>query len=159
MKRKEKRRKERDEAVRSQTQQRCLWLNRKNRMSRLLWSWMRRKNRLDKFFFLFFFCNGALCREMYQNWNSGDLHQTERNTKIAAQNMTRRYKYHSKCKRGKDGETWRRLKRIEIVVFWKLVSPSFAKFIYVVCNVGDTFVWHEVLILSFTRYLSKFQSE
>ena len=44
---------------------------------------------------------------------------------------------------GTDGQTWRRLNRIAIVIFENLPAKQFLKFIFVVCN-----VWFHAWVIS-----------
>ena len=56
-----------------------------------------------------------------------------------------------------DGQSWRRLKRIESVGFWKIVSPtifqsSFLLFLTFGIMLGSVFVAQETASLSFTNF-------
>ena len=58
-------------------------------------------------------------------------------------------------KEDSDGQTWRRLKRIESVGLWKIVSPtvfqsSFLLFLKFDITLGSVFFAQETAILSFT---------
>ena len=60
--------------------------------------------------------------------------------KIKPQNTKTRYENTANTKGFMDGQTWRRLKRIIIVVF----QNSFSKFAFVVCNVWYTWCFEEI---------------
>ena len=79
----------------------------------------------------------------YQNSNSWNCQQTEWNIKLTAQKVRRSYKWHNIYKRG---HGWTNVKKIESDCncdFWKLVSLTVLKFIFVVCN-----VWFHAKVIS-----------
>ena len=60
---------------------------------------------------------------------------------------------------GMDGQTWRGLKQIDIVGFWKLSSlwsDSFSKFAFLVCNVWYN-AWDMAYLLETKLWFSRLQ--
>ena len=78
-------------------------------------------------------------------------HKNETKNKKECTNNTTNIKVDS------DGQSWRRLKRIESVGFWKIVSPtifqsSFLLFLTFGIMLGSVFVAQETASLSFTNF-------
>ena len=77
--------------------------------------------------------------------------------KIKPQNTKIRYENTANTKGFMDGQTWRRLKRIIIVVF----QNSFSKFVFVVCNVWYTwrFNWEDISFFDTKLWTCHFQGK